>query len=354
MMEGTSILLFIIYSVVSIALLILILKLASKKANPPLKKAPARYVSMSSDDDVESFMNMYDLDWKPSREKTEELPEEIRNILDNIESISPLITELSSRLNDPDINPKDISKLIITDQGLTSFILRRVNSPFYGLLQKVDNIFNAIVILGYNEIYRIVMEERTSKIGLKPSKAEWIHSNLTSTIAAYLASSSRIGVPGGTMVTLGMLHDIAKIIMEQSLPQPDNGFSLDPRQRLKQEYDLYGIDHAALGGHLARKWRMPERLSIAIERHHWPMFWPLREIAHESADVIKELALLSIADVAARNFMQELDGTYIGNDYYRYINKPARMDSILKSEITRDLKRIRHLGEADEAALTTQ
>ena len=354
MMEGTSILLFIIYSVVSIALLVLIIKLASKKANPPLKKAPARYVSMSSDDDVESFMNVYDLDWKPSREKTEELPEEIRDILDNIETISPLITELSSRLNDPDINPKDISKLIITDQGLTSFILRRVNSPFYGLLQKVDNIFNAIVILGYNEIYRIVMEERTSKIGLKPSKAEWIHSNLTSTIAAYLASSSRIGVPGGTMVTLGMLHDIAKIIMEQSLPQPDNGFSLDPRQRLKEELDLYGIDHATLGGHLARKWRMPERLSIAIERHHWPMFWPLREIAHESTDVIKELALLSIADVAARNFMQELDGTYIGNDYYRYINKPARMDSILKSEITRDLKRIRHLGEADDATSVTQ
>ena len=355
-MEGTSTLLFIIYSVVCIALLVLIIKFASKKANPPLRKAPAHYVSISSDDDVESFMNVYDLDWKPSREKPEELSKEIQDIINNIETISPLITELSSRLNDPDINPKDISKLIITDQGLTSFILRRVNSPFYGLLQKVDNIFNAIVILGYNEIYRIVMEERTSKMGLKPSRTEWIHSNLTSTIAAYLASTSRIGVPGGTMVTLGMLHDIAKVIMEQSLPQPDKGFSLDPRQRLREEFELYGIDHATLGGYLARKWRMPERLSVAIERHHWPMFWPLREIAHDSTDinVNKELALLSISDIAARNFMQELDGTYIGNDYYRYINKPARIDSILKSEITRDLKRIRHLGEADDTAQTSQ
>ena len=349
MMEGASILLFILYSLVCIALLALIIKFASRKTSPPLKKAPARYVSISSDDDVESFMKVYDLDWKPSREKPEELSKEIQDILNSIETISPMITELSSKLNDPDINPKDISKLIITDQGLTSFILRRVNSPFYGLLQKVDNIFNAIVILGYNEIYRIVMEERTSRIGLKPSRPEWIHSNLTSTIAAYLASTSRIGVPGGTMVTLGMLHDIARIIMEQSLPQPDNGFPLDPRQRLREEFELYGIDHAALGGLLARKWRMPERLSTAIERHHWPMFWPLREISHDSSDVIKELALLSVSDIAARNFMQEIDGTYIGNDYYRYINKPARMDSILKSEITRDLKRIRHLGEADDS-----
>ncbi|MBN2298791.1 MAG: HDOD domain-containing protein [Deltaproteobacteria bacterium] len=347
-MEGTTILSLVIYSLICVAILVLIVKIATKKANPPLKKAPARYVSISSDDEVDTFMDVYDLDWKPEKERPESLPDNIEDILSNIETISPLITELSSRLDDPDINPKDISKLIITDQGLTSFILKRVNSPFYGLVQKVDNIFNAIVILGYNEIYRIIMEERTSKIGLKPSKAEWIHSNLTSTIAAYLASTSRIGVPGGTMVTLGMLHDIAKIIMERSLPQPEKGFPSDPRQRLREEYELYGIDHAALGGVLARRWRMPEKLSKSIERHHWPMFWPLREIAQESSDVIKELALLSISDIAARKFMQELEGPYIGNDYYRYINKPPRIDSILMPEITRDLRRIRHLGQMDE------
>ena len=347
-MEGTTILLLIIYSLICVAIFALIIKIATKRANPPLKKAPARYVNISSDDDVDSFMDIYNLEWKPSRERPENLPSDIEKILENVETISPLITELSSRLDDPDINPKDISKLIITDQGLTSFILKRVNSPFYGLVQKIDNIFNAIVILGYNEIYRIVMEERTSKIGLKPSQAEWIHSNLTSTIAAYLASTSRIGVPGGTMVTLGMLHDIAKIIMERSLPQPEKGFPTDPRERLREEFELYGIDHAALGGILARRWRMPEKLSTVIERHHWPMFWPLREIAPESSEVIKELALLSISDVAARKFMKELESPYIGNDYYRYINKPPRIESILMPEITRDLRRIRHLGQANE------
>ena len=347
-MEGTTILSIIIYSLICVAILVLIVKIVTKKATPPLKKAPARYVNISSDEEVDTFTEVYDLDWKPPKERPEELPDKIEEIISNIESISPLMTELSSKLDDPDINPKDISKLIITDQGLTSFILKRVNSPFYGLVQKVDNIFNAIVILGYNEIYRIIMEERVSKIGLKPSKEEWIHSNLTSTIAAYLASTSRIGVRGGTMVTLGMLHDIAKIIMARSLPQPERGFSLDPRQRLREEYELYGIDHAALGGVLARRWRMPEKLSTVIERHHWPMFWPLREIAQESIDVIKELAILSISDVAARKFMQEIEGPYIGNDYYRYINKPPRIESILMPEITRDLRRIRHLGQMEE------
>lgn len=338
----------ILYAVIGLAAVAILVKIRSKKTAIPRKKAPAHYVSISAEDNLDTFATAYDLDWRPERELLTGIPPEVEKIINSIDSISPLITDLSARLNDPDINPKDISRLIITDQGLTSFILKRVNSPYYGLVQKVDNIFNAIVILGYNEIYRIVMEERASRIGIKPNREEWIHANLTSTIAAYLASASRIGVPGGTMVTLGMLHDIARTIMLQSLPQPDSGFSHDPRERLRQETELYGIDHATLGGILAKRWQMPERLSNAIGRHHWPMFWPLREVAQASPDVIKELAILSISDIAAKNFSQDITGTYIGDDYYRFVKKQPKIESILMPEITRDLKRIRHIGEVKQ------
>ncbi len=338
----------ILYAVIGLAAVAILVKIRSNKTAIPRKKAPAHYVSISAEDNLDTFATAYDLDWRPERELLTGIPPEVEKIINSIDSISPLITDLSARLNDPDINPKDISRLIITDQGLTSFILKRVNSPYYGLVQKVDNIFNAIVILGYNEIYRIVMEERASRIGIKPNREEWIHANLTSTIAAYLASASRIGVPGGTMVTLGMLHDIARTIMLQSLPQPDSGFSHDPRERLRQETELYGIDHATLGGILAKRWQMPERLSNAIGRHHWPMFWPLREVAQASPDVIKELAILSISDIAAKNFSQDITGTYIGDDYYRFVKKQPKIESILMPEITRDLKRIRHIGEVKQ------
>ncbi len=346
MMEMGHLFWIIFYAVICITAAVVAVKLMAEKASPPLKKSAAHYVSISTNDNIDdAFMNIYNLDWKPDRELSKEVPERIAKVINGIESISPLVTELSSKLNDPDINPKEISKLIITDQGLTSFILKRVNSPYYGLYQKVDNIFNAIVILGYNEIYRIVMEERASRIGIKPTREEWIHANLTSTIAAYLSSTARIGVPGGTMVTLGMLHDIAKTIMARSLSQPEGGFSSDPRERLRQETEFYGIDHAALGGILARQWRMPDKLSKAIAQHHWPLFWPLREVGQISPDTMKELAILSISDIAAKNFTQELSGIYIGDDYYRYIKKAPKMESVLMPEITRDLNRIKHLGE---------
>ncbi len=346
MMESGNVLWIIFYAVICIAVIAVVVKLLMKKeAQPTFKKSPAQYISISSEEKLDdSFLSVYELPWKPVREIVTELPEKIEKMIRGIDAISPIVTDLSSKINDPDINPKEISKLIVTDQGLTSFILKRVNSPYYRLAQKIDNIFSAIVILGYNEIYRIVVEERASRIGIKPSKEEWVHANLTSTIGAYLSSTSRIGVLGGTMVTLGMLHDIAKTIMRRSLPQPEGGFSPDPRERIRQENELYGIDHAALGGYLAKLWKMPDKLSNVIAQHHWPMFWPARELSKVCPDTIKELAILSISDIASKNLLQEISGIYLGDDYYRFIKKPPKIESILVPEITRDLNRIKHLG----------
>jgi HD-like signal output (HDOD) protein len=352
-MGNANMLWIILYAIIILGVIFLVVKLMAGKAPAPMRKTPAQYVSVSSKEELDdSFLKAYELAWKPDKDLSRKVPEEIMKVVDGIEAISPMVTELSSKLNDPDIDPKEISKVIITDQGLTSFILKRVNSPFYRLAQKVDNIFSAIVILGYNEIYRIVVEERSSRIGIKPNQEEWAHANLTSTIAAYLASVSRLGSPGGTMVTLGMLHDIAKIIMRKSLPQAEFQFSPDPRERLRQEIEFYGIDHASLGGYLARQWKMPEKLSSVIEKHHWPMFWPVREIAHVAPDIVKELSILSISDIAARNFLNEVSGIYIGDDYYRFIKKQAKMESILTMEITRDLNRIKRMAgmDTEEAA----
>ncbi len=343
----------LVFAIICLGALVLVVKLMAEKSTPPMRKTPAHYISVSSEEKLDdSFLKAYELDWKPERDLSRQVPEEIMRVVDGIEAISPMVTELSSRLNDPDIDPKEISKVIITDQGLTSYILKRVNSPFYRLAQKVDNIFSAIVILGYNEIYRIVVEERTSRIGIRPNREEWAHANLTSTIAAYLSSVSRLGAPGGTMVTLGMLHDIAKTIMRKSLPQPEMPFSPDPRERLRQEVEFYGIDHASLGGYLARLWKMPEKLSSVIEKHHWPMFWPVRELGQTAPDILKELSILSVSDIAAKNFLGEISGIYIGDDYYRFIRKQARMESILTTEITRELGRIKRMAGLDREEAT--
>lgn len=350
---GSSVIVFIIFTIICVLVLGVIIYKASKRTekrprrNPvkpvepiaPTVQAPA-YVTPISEESLD-YLKVYELEWKPSREQPAEFTPQLLKILNETEEISPLVTELTNQLNDPDeITPQNMGKLIASDQGLTSFILRRVNSPFYGLAQKCDNIFNAIVILGYNEIHRIVMEERLNKAGIRPSKREWLHANLTSHIAAYLVKTSRIKVPLGTLITLGMLHDIARDVLRQKMPQPQTEEPADPRQRLQWEIETYGVDHATFGAALARAWRIPEKMCHCIEQHHWPMFWPFREVGKLSPDTINEITFLSIADVAAKNFTQDIQGPYIGDDYYTYLRKAPQIERIITLELLPDLKRI--------------
>ena len=46
------------------------------------------------------------------------------------------------------------------------------------------------------------------------------------------------------------------------------GWGAAPEQRLREEREQLGIDHALVGGVLARRWNLPSRIAVAIERHH--------------------------------------------------------------------------------------
>lgn len=68
-----------------------------------------------------------------------------------------------------------------------------------------------------------------------------------------------------------LLHDIGRLIMIKL--HPDYDFAREapgrtPEQRIRAERERYGIDHALAGGVLARRWELPNRLAVAVERHH--------------------------------------------------------------------------------------
>jgi putative nucleotidyltransferase with HDIG domain len=73
------------------------------------------------------------------------------------------------------------------------------------------------------------------------------------------------------LVVAALLHDIGRLVVSKLHPGRRSYFdaaSLTPEQRLREERDQLGIDHALVGGVLARRWNVPQRIAVAIERHH--------------------------------------------------------------------------------------
>ena len=68
-----------------------------------------------------------------------------------------------------------------------------------------------------------------------------------------------------------LLHDIGRLVISDLHPGQRNYSdfaSRTPEQRIREERDQLGIDHALVGGVLARRWNIPQRIAVAIERHH--------------------------------------------------------------------------------------
>jgi putative nucleotidyltransferase with HDIG domain len=86
-----------------------------------------------------------------------------------------------------------------------------------------------------------------------------------------------------------LLHDIGKLVLIHAYPgypSQIHGAARTPEERVHQERLELGVDHALVGGVLARRWALPNRLATAIERHH-------------ADDAEGEPALVRLADTLA-------------------------------------------------------
>lgn len=73
------------------------------------------------------------------------------------------------------------------------------------------------------------------------------------------------------LAVASLLHDVGRLVISNLHPGDRGHFDAlakTPEQRLREERERLGIDHALVGGVLARRWNLPQRIAVAIERHH--------------------------------------------------------------------------------------
>ena len=73
------------------------------------------------------------------------------------------------------------------------------------------------------------------------------------------------------LAVAALLHDVGRLVITSLHPGQRPFFDAvtrNPEQRIREERDLLGIDHALVGGVLARRWNVPQQIAVAIERHH--------------------------------------------------------------------------------------
>lgn len=194
----------------------------------------------------------------------------------NLPSLPAVVMELLASMAHEDVNIDALALKIEHDQALTAKTLRLANSSFYGMAKQVTTIHEAIAILGFRTIRSLATTAALigtfaghpqSSFNIAPF---WRHAIAAGVCARELAT--HLGIHPEQAYIAGLLHDLGRLVLvTQFLPQYQVTMayrSQHDARLLDVEYELLGIDHAAVGLALTRHWKFPVTVQQAISNHH--------------------------------------------------------------------------------------
>jgi HD-like signal output (HDOD) protein/DNA-binding CsgD family transcriptional regulator len=171
----------------------------------------------------------------------------------------------------------DIVNAVESDVALIIAVLRLANEVERGP-GRVDTVVSAVELLGVQSVQALARTLRTFDFFERASIWEAtperfrLHALATQRAADRVAAEIDFEQRDRLVVT-SLLHDIGKLVLLHAYPgYPGHVHrgARTPEERIHQERRELGVDHALVGGVLARRWALPTALATVIERHHSP------------------------------------------------------------------------------------
>lgn len=177
--------------------------------------------------------------------------------------------------DDPSSSLAELGNVIMRDVALSARVLKVANSPYYGTLQEIASIRQAVLTLGAARVKSLSLSlslyELSNKIGGRVNlKDFWRHSLNVACAAELIAGRVDPSLVEEAFIC-GCLHDIGVLVL-------DNIYAKDYAKvfqataaggdLLRVEQQLLEIDHAVAGEMVARIWNFPARYCETIAHHH--------------------------------------------------------------------------------------
>jgi putative nucleotidyltransferase with HDIG domain len=213
------------------------------------------------------------------------LAPKIDSIIQSVTQLRPMpsnITRIVREIEKSDVTIDVLVGLISLDQALAALVLQMSNSVSLGYARTCSSLHEAIMYIGLARLKSILLTSsatgmlKRGLVGYRSGAGElWHHSLVTAVAAEWLAQALRYPNPEEAYIS-GLLHDMGKLLLDQYVFSDYNTiidfvhkYQLPPWQ---VEEKLIGINHAEVGGLIAKRWNFPVSLVDAIRYHHNPSF----------------------------------------------------------------------------------
>ncbi|AZD57645.1 putative signal transduction protein [Pseudomonas chlororaphis subsp. aurantiaca] len=205
--------------------------------------------------------------------------EQIQQALQGI-SVPPqpqIMVDLQMEQYMPDPDLEVIARLISQDPGLSGALLKIVNSPYYGLSNKIASIQRAVNLLGSRSIINLInaqsIKGEMSDETIVTLNRFW--DTAQDVAMTCLTLAKRTGSQAvDEAYALGLFHDCGVPLMLKRFPDymtvlEEAYASAGSENRVVDtENRVFNTNHAVVGYYTAKSWRLPEHVTNAIANHH--------------------------------------------------------------------------------------
>ena len=238
-------------------------------------------------------------------------------------------------------NLREISEIIASDAPLSAKVLQVVNSPFYGLSNRITSVHQAMVYLGLNTVKNLALSFSLINNFSNKNKTSFNHvqfwkDSLIGAVAAKLITEKANKPHGENAFFMGLLQDIGMLIMALSMPGQygeilkearSNGASLPTIESTRLTFN-----HMEVGEYVTHSWGLPPAFSGPIGAHHDP-----ERIGRKSSDIELQTRILHLSSL-----------------YIDWFNHPNPSGSSSYAAIEKQIASYHLTPEIDPLAITEQ
>jgi putative nucleotidyltransferase with HDIG domain len=213
---------------------------------------------------------------------TQRAKELIKNNL-SIPTLPEVVQRISKMIEDPELGTAEIGAAVGEDAPLAAKVLRIANSAYYGLRERCVSTEQASGVLGVRILKNVVTQAAViQKFAHLENYPEfdideiWRHASLTGAACQTIARrcQGKIGLSPEEFQVCGLLHDIGKVVMLDSLGERylevfKNAKHLGEPLHVVELREL-GFNHTDVGAIIATHWSLPAEVASAIQFHHGP------------------------------------------------------------------------------------
>ena len=280
------------------------------------------------------------------------MDKKLENIIARIEELPtlPIISQkILQLMTDEDVSYRDIVKLVENDQSLALKIMKIANSAFFGSLNRISSLEQAMVKLGMNEVRSIVLAVSVydffsnSDSGAIDRERFWKHGIICSQTAKYLGSHYRIE-DDDTLFLSGLVHDMGKAVLDEFFHDEFlniiNYLEMKRATFSEAEKVVLGTTHYQIAAKLLSQWKFPKKIILQVLYHHTP--WADKTFETGSIMVYLANIITKMAGYSCHKNEEEIDiEAFSKSSHVEYINKNGfELDNEILETLVNHIKEV--------------